>query len=344
MGREFTTNPERLVIGGQQRFGTFAEPLQAINLLDSVITSPLPNSLRPLRLKEWQSMQVINERWFGIVSIFDAKIMALVQAKFYDRETGQKYVYERKVRTTSITHASTMLDSECSYDKRGVMVRFDNHLEADSVRLSIHLPAVGAMPAIVGSWDATMMRGSLHVGSWPFGRGRGAVSHKGMMSVSGALQIGDQEVTFSPGSSVAFLDHHKGFYPYVMRWDWVTVGGVRDGQSLGVNLTNNDGLQADRYNENVLWVDGEPTLLPPVSFERDDSVSPEVWSVRDVDGLIDVTFTVELDGRYEVNALIIKSKYRGPFGRFSGTVTAHDGTVVSLDGLFGMGEAFYLRA
>ena len=49
-------------------------------------------------------------------------------------------------------------------------------------------------------------------------------------------------------------------------------------------------------------------------------------------------------GQVKVNALVIESRYRGPFGRLDGIILDRDDTPVTFDGVFGMGEEFYLRA
>ncbi len=44
----------------------------------------------------------------------------------------------------------------------------------------------------------------------------------------------------------------------------------------------------------------------------------------------------------DINAIVIGSKYSGPYGTLSGFVTTEDGRL-EVDGWFGMGEDFYLR-
>jgi hypothetical protein len=51
-----------------------------------------------------------------------------------------------------------------------------------------------------------------------------------------------------------------------------------------------------------------------------------------------MSFEVTLDARVDINALVIQSKYRGPFGWVEGTLAGH-----RIPRVFGMGEAFYLK-
>jgi hypothetical protein len=293
-------------------------------------------------LKEWQAVQLINDRWFAIIALFDAKLVSLVQAKFYDRVARRKFVFEKKVLSGAFENTRQVRHSESVYRGGGTTVAFTNRLDAGYFDIDLDIPAKDARPAVRGQVRAVLDEGALHVASWPFGRGRGAVSHKGMFTATGELWLGEELVSFTAPTGVAFLDHHKGTYPYVMCWDWVTTGGVVDGRRIGLNLTRNDSTDPVRYNENVLWCDGTPHLLPPVTFSRVEG-SPERWTVADSEGRVEVGFEVDVDGRVDVNALVVRSRYRGPFGRFSGSVGLDDGSRVSLDGLFGMAEDFYLR-
>ena len=50
-----------------------------------------------------------------------------------------------------------------------------------------------------------------------------------------------------------------------------------------------------------------------------------------------------MPGDVRVNALIVESRYRGPFGRFAGRLEPAGLDPITVDGWFGMGEDFYLR-
>ena len=130
-----------------------------------------------------------------------------------------------------------------------------------------------------------------------------------------------------------------------MKWDWVTTGGFRDDGTLwGLNLTRNQCLRPEQHNENTLWVGGKAYPLPPITFERVGEGAGSTWYIRDTDGRVALHFEVEMDGRVDINALVVQSRYRGPFGRLSGTVSTADGPEIRMDGAFAMGEKFWLKA
>jgi hypothetical protein len=343
--RQLLDAPARLVDDGRIHFGTFDRPIADVNLIDArPWRVPLPRPLRALRLKEWQAFQLGSSRWFIALALFDAKLLALAQVKVYDRERRIKHVFERKLPSWAMRAPRSLLDSEMRWEGGGASIRFRNHLAEDRIELWLELPKAAHMPALSGSIMLSARGCEPQVVSIPFAENRGMYSHKACVEPEGELCLGDEVLRFSPTDGYAFIDDHKGYYPYVMRWDWVTAGGLdAHGRRIGLNLTRNDSIDPARFNENCVWIDGRRHLLPPVRFVRRPELRPEVWEVRDEAGEVAVDFEIELDGHVKVAALVVESRYRGPFGRVRGHVRGPAGERIELDGMFGMGEDFYLR-
>lgn len=117
---------------------------------------------------------------------------------------------------------------------------------------------------------------------------------------------------------VALLDDHKGYYPYVMEWDWVT-SATRDAT-------------------------GRVATLPAVTFQVDDARGPdERWRIRDRAGRVALEFEPTVPGDLALNALVIESRYRGPFGTLRGRLEPDGLPAIEVNDWFGMGEQFYLR-
>lgn len=361
MTRPIEPTPPRLVEDGRLHFGTFDRPFEQTNAIDADILPgvPVPRALRSLRLKEWQAFQFGNAHCFVHVALFNAKVLAMVQLKIHDRASGRTVSIEKKIGPWALSLPTTMLDSQTVYRSGGDYVGFRNELAHDRVTIVIDLAATRRSPRVVGSLTARTAGCEPMVVSMPFADNRGMYSHKGLVPVEGRLQVGDQRLDFDLADSHLLMDDHKGYYPYVMRWDWLTAAGRDDdGRLVGLNLTRNQCIEPERYNENGFWIDGKLHLLPAIELHRDgeggssrprqldeSQQSPplDVWTARDRDGRVDVRFEVEIDGRVDVNALVIQSKYRGSFGRFYGRLVGEAGAELELDGMFGMGEDFFLR-
>jgi hypothetical protein len=334
----FTPPPQLLVEGGRQHLGRFDAPVGRANLLDASYHH-LPRPLRWLRLKEWQALQIATPRLFANVALFDAKLMSLIQAKVYDRERGEKHVYERKLRPGAFRIADTLLDSTNRYQDRRGWLAFENRVADGRIEIDVELAATSSAPRIAGQIVVHTARGASQVVSLPFAGDVGMYSHKGMFPVEGTLTVGDDTHDLGADGALGLLDDHKGYYPYVMQWDWVTSATRIDGRALGFNLTRNQCRDPETFNENCAWIDDRIGRLPAVTFERDG----KTWRVRDAAGRVDVTFTETVPGDVRVNALIVESRYRGPFGVFEGRVFPEGLDALEIDGWFGMGEQFWLR-
>ena len=340
----FEAPPPRLVENGRQRLGRFHGPPVQANLIDASYLG-LPRALRRWRLKEWQAIQIATPDLFVNAALFDAKLIQLLQVKIYDRARGQKHLHERQLRPGAFRVADQLVDSSTAYRDRRGLLRFDNRFGAGRIEVEIDLQASRRCPRIAGRLAIHTDRGASQIVSLPLSGEVGMYSHKGMFPVEGELVVGDDTHRLTARDALALLDDHKGYYPYVMRWDWVT-SAIHDGRgrALGFNLTRNQCRDPETFNENCAWIDDRIGRLPAVTFERDrPGQADECWRIRDRDGRVDLRFDPTVPGDVRLNALVIESRYRGPFGRFSGRLEAEGLEAIDVEGWFGMGEEFWLR-
>jgi hypothetical protein len=342
--RVMTSPPTSLVTNGKFNLGTFNAPIDNLNMLDGKIMGlPLPRAARYMRLKEWQAVQIGCQRYFIILALFNAKMLALAQIKIYDRKTGQKTVVEKKLTPWSFRCADSLMDSTVAYEGGGLSIRFDNRLREGTLAVAF---------SYRGDRDSLPIKGQItttgdtdhQVAILPLPKKRALYAHKGQFPAEGTIQVGDEEVKVGSPDGYLLLDDHRGFYPYVMKWDWVTGGGVNEeGQLIGFNLTRNQALEPHRYNENALWIAGNLHLLPPVRFERIEEKERTRWFVRDEGDHVRLNFDVSCPGNVRINLGVIESRYQGPFGSFSGHLEGFSGPKTCINHCFGMGERFYLR-
>lgn len=347
MRRVPAPTPPAVVLDGRLQHGNFATPFERIDLLAARVGDrwPLPRPYKLMRLKQWQAVQLGCERCFAIIALFDAKLVGLVRVELYDRERGTKHTFERKVPSWAVKTPEGVLDSEASYEGKGCVVRMRNRWREGRIELRFEVQPTREHPGLQGEIVARAEGQQPLVSCLPFGGGRGMVAHKGLLPAEGEIRLGERAFKLTARDGHLLLDEHQGFYPWEMAWDWATAAGRdRAGRLVGLNLTRNAALDPEHFNENGFWRDGVLHLLPAVTFAREgEQGARERWHVTDRTGLVDVWFDVVVDSRVEVNAGLLRSRYRGPFGTFSGKLHDGEGTELVLDGLFGMGEQFYLR-
>jgi len=359
MVRPLLPTPPAWVQDGRFELGTFAAPLAVVNPMDARFGPRWRRGrlLKNLRLKEWQHFAIVSDRWYLSLALFDGKWLALAQICLYDRHTGRRLFYERKVIPWRLRLPATLMEGTAGgaeLEASGLRLAFSNHLklgEGGEHRLNFDVRASRDLPAVTGRFTLFEPLGEASgavtpiVASLPLPGGGALYSHKCVVPCEGTLELEGQRFDVAQGQGYALVDVHKGFYPWVMTWHWATAGDAGPDGVRGFNLTDNQVVDQEAYNENCLWADGELHLLPPVRFEIEGGVAAvgRPWRVRDAHGQVDLTFVPETVRKVDIHAGPFKSRYRGPFGGFRGVIRAGEGDV-EIDGWFGMCEDFYLRA
>jgi Protein of unknown function (DUF2804) len=121
--------------------------------------------------------------------------------------------------------------------------------------------------------------------------------------VRGRATVGGR--TFELDGEDGFLDESAGYHARHTAWRWSAgLGRTEDGRRVAWNLV--DGVHDGAASERTVWVDGEPEEVPPQEFAPDLSRVGELdfreWSARES----------------RVNLLVMRNRYRQPFGEFSG--------------------------
>jgi hypothetical protein len=345
--RDLLTAPDSLVTGGKFNFGTFKTQFRNVNPLEA--KKPLgfwmPRAFLNFRLKEWQAFQLGNERWFILVVLYNAKISALTQFIAYDRETRTRYHFEKMLPSWIVKVPASIWDSDQNYRDKHNFIQIVSQLGKGRFYINAKIGHARRLPDIEAHFETFHEEGLVEpiVVSIPLGENRAIYSHKCLMPMQGSMSIGNEKVTFLKGKSFALIDDHKGYYPYVMKYDWVTAAAYDDEKRLiGFNLTDNQSVDSARYNENCLWVNGKLNLLPPVKFTRPYGAMGD-WKIKDEYGMVDLLFKPVSMGEINMNLLFLKVKYRGPFGYCNGFIKDASGNRIDVNGYFGMGEEKYVR-
>lgn len=150
--------------------------------------------------------------------------------------------------------------------------------------------------------------GGVEVAS-PAGRGYIWTRKQAGVPARGFAEAGGRR--FQLDAPAAFIDDSAGYHPRKTSWWWSAgVGLTADGRTAAWNLV--DGVHdSPEASERTLWLDGEPDEIGPVRFAEDLSrvdfaegggIAIAEWSAREENK----------------NLLLVRSRYRQPFGTFSG--------------------------
>lgn len=339
--------PEKLYEDGAFKFGSFDGPVRNPNLIDAErpYKLPLPQSLRWMQLREWQAFQISNGTHFVMVAIYNAKKLSLAQFIVYDIVNNKKFRYEKKVPTWKLNVPDGLFGTQASYRSNNFILEAKHDLQNNLLELNASIRNFDGLPDVEANFkgDHNVQKFEPMVVCMPFSEKRAMYSHKCLMPVSGSIRFGTDVIPFPDKLSQLIIDDHKGYYPFPTIYDWVTgMGRDSEGRMLGFNCTDNQIVDHETNNENCLWHDGKLSVLPPIRVTRPDGYKG-TWYVKDNYGKVDLEFRPVIHTAVDVNLLIFRSKYQGPYGFFNGYIKNRDGERVEIKEMFGMGEDFYLR-
>jgi hypothetical protein len=130
---------------------------------------------------------------------------------------------------------------------------------------------------------------------------------QGGVRVTGTVSIAERHHDVD---ALGIVDESAGYHARRTAWHWSAgVGTTESGAAVAWNLVT--GLHDDPIaSERTVWVDGEPAEVPPVDIASD---------LSRVEGLAfhEWPGSARVD---DTNAVVFRSRYRQPFGTFSGTL------------------------
>jgi hypothetical protein len=138
------------------------------------------------------------------------------------------------------------------------------------------------------------------------GEGYGWTRKQGGVAVRGTVRLAGSAPRAIDARAV--IDDTSAYYARHTSWRWCAgVGTDTEGRALAWNLVEgvND---PDAGSERTVWVDGVPCEVAPVA------ISPGL------DAVGALRFHPEASREHRQNLLVVRSRYRQPFGTFSGTL------------------------
>lgn len=326
---------------GKAVFGTFDKEFRNINLKEIDKQCPyLPNWSNWFRLTQWEAVEVNFKDHMLLMGVSDMGLINTGLICFYDKKKKKNVSWKKtlfKSRKQIKINENLLDGSTCEALGDNVKIKIVNNFERgeayilgegfDSkkgfIRYELELKRV-SLPCVV---------------SIPFDKNKPLYTQKDLFKCKGYIEINGKKIE-SDEYATAIIDDHKGYYPRFSHYDWLTTMGRNtvDGkeQYFAFNLTRNQSIHQTDYNENLIWFEGKTSRLTPVRFEH---LEYNKWHVRDVYGMVDVTF--DIGDRCLIRMIggpILDVNYHIVFGEISGYVCDEDGNKYILDGMCGFGE------
>lgn len=363
--RRAVPTPESMVDeNGICAFGTFDKEFEKMDLVKLKNPTSLPNCFNRLKLTLWEATEVHLKNGVLLAVVCDMGIFGKTLNVFYDKRTKKVYCWDTNLKSKDTVIAPNLINGAVAEGKTPVShVRYVNDFQDGKCHLKgqhtgkclITVPQkdktiVAAIKENYGEatieYDFTLTRLSKPcVASIPFGKNRPLYSQKDFFKAEGRLVINGEEM-LTDEDSAAIVDDHRGYYPRHAHYDWVTTMGKCnvDGEEkwLAFNLTRNQSADQEKYNENILWLEGKTSILPPITFTRNpeskDFKDYSEWIVKDEHDMVNLKFKVYNMNPMIMHALVVNIDYYVAYGELEGYIRDEDGKKYVLDGMLGMGE------
>jgi hypothetical protein len=336
--------PKQLVdADGKCVFGTFQSEFESMDLVRAKKPTHAPQFLNKKKLTLWEATEVHLPDGVLLSVLCDMGMFGKTMNVFYQKSTNRVYCWDTNLPSKETQLAPNLLGGSIGYAKTPVgFVKYEN----DFGNGKCHLTGSHKGDAGTIEYDFELTRQSLpSVVSIPFGPNRPLYSQKDLFSVKGSLTLNGQKME-ADELSAAVVDDHRGYYPRRAHYDWVTtlgkatIGGKP--QFFGFNLTHNQSIDQEKYNENLIWFEGRTSVLPPVTFTRNPSSKDfkdhSAWTVRDEHDMVNLTFHVTAMNPMIMHAVVVNIDYYIAYGTLEGYLRDEDGNKIILDGMMGMGE------
>lgn len=339
--------PESIVENGKVHYGTFDSPFKNLNMLDCAkpCGDKMPDFMKASRLVEWEAVEVHFDEGALLCAVYKTGPVGFSIFVWYDKKEDKTYPWFNLVPVKKARVAAQLIDDNCYCKTKHSELKIDN----DFLNGKAHAVGFSTTKKNRITLDISLERISpLANGVMPLAKNKDGsfrnplYSEKDFFKTSGTITVNGKVYT-SNERSVGIIDDHKGFYPHHAHYDWLTTMGQIDDEGekkyFAFNLTRNQSVDQDGYNENVIWIEDKSYPMPPVVFTHESKKGvPNVWHVKDEagKGIVDVTFTFNTAFKMPTPSFI--TYYILPFGTISGYVTDTNGKKYVLDGMLGIGE------
>ena len=340
--------PRDFVADGKCVFGTFDKEFETMEMLKIDRPTDAPNEKNFLKYSCWEATEVHFEEGLLLTACADMGIYGAILTIWYDKRTRKVTTWNVQMPRDAVKMAGNLINGSVSEAQiPGARVSYVNNFQDGKAHLEAKLTGESGDLEFCLDLDR-LSRPSIV--SIPFEdpavRHRPLYSQKDLFRVSGTLTLNGQVIRATE-TTTGIIDDHKGYYPEDAHYDWLTTMGIHDADGaakwFAFNLTRNQSIDQDAYNENLIWLENDTSLLPPIVFKRSiptiDFKDYALWEVKDEHGMVDIKFHV-----YGVSPLIAKRppvldmEYFVVFGELEGYILDENGKKYVLDGMAAMGE------
>lgn len=323
--RKFLTPPDSLIKKGKAEFGTYngiSQKLDIKGMRAPYAGIPVPSFISNWRIKSRLNYIFDIQNFIGMAEFFDLKVFGTAQIVFFNKETGKKYTYFTFVGTRKrIIPVNTSAGTCISFRKKRYLKIFwgRNH---EHFAMKFKAKGDSLRPNARGNFfspaESTNHTDFLFVNPSPTSS-RCSASWLSTMNIQGKIYINEKEEDNSKGIAAFLLNRtYVKFHSY-STYSW-GLGKIKDKEIIfQLKSSNLDAADENRYNENILIVDGKQTGLPSVVMTHPFGIEKD-WIIQDTESMVDLTFTPTTVNSRTRNIIAMRTSYTTIYGTFTGTL------------------------
>ncbi len=291
----------------------------------------------PLRIKEWDFYQILNNNYMVQVVVFDISFGGAANVAIVDLNTGKRGEF-LSVKPLTLGKMNmpenTELDHEINYSQGKMTLnikklgskRYLKVIVSQKVDINIELTEFPNQESLV-------MAVPFHKQGYFY------LNEKmNCMSAQGYCKIDDVATVFNPEMDFAVLDWGRGVWPYKCSWYWGN-GSTRlpDGRVFGFEIGWGFGDMSAAC-ENTLFIDAKAHKIGDIKLRRDKSNWLSPWCFTSDDQRFEMTMTPVFDNHTSSRIGVVGNICHQVFGKFNGTVTLDDGEILQIENMLAFCE------
>lgn len=282
--------------------------------------------------KQFQFVSIVIEKYIIGVAIADIRYLASGFCYVFDTETHE-LVEQQWLKPLNMGYQTqpSSWNSQAYLANDVIQFKIENglwHIQLSTGLIQADLrlkPESESLPLMLCTPTA--------YSGWTYTQKHNALAVQGEMSVRGQ----PQDLT----NAVAGYDFSAGYMRRETSWRWASINHYSEDKRIGLNFAA--GVNETGHCENVIWIDGERHLMPPVQFEFSRHHQEASWRITSQDKRIDLIFKPKNQRSEKKNFWFLKSNFRQFVGYFSGYLIDGNGIKHELEEVMGLAEDHYAK-
>lgn len=339
--REISKAPKKIINHGKPVFGTFStlpEKLDISGIKAPFLGIPIPAIFTRFLIRSRLIYTFSFEDYLGTIDLFDNKIVNMAEVSLWNKKTNLKHVYRifLGLRLHLIPKKLNKAVCVSTAKTRYIRIAWDHSQDRLSIKLKVKGDRVRPYVELsfLGKLKSNNANEIFSVKPAPT-MSRCSATWYSFSPISGRLKVthnsGDILENYLDNQGYGFLFENRSYYKFITNGENLTASGLLDNKTIGFRLstTSLDGINTDEYNDNILFVDGKITTLPPVDITHPFGLAKK-WIIQDLESMIDLTFTPKNLISRNLNFIAIKSTYHTIFGTIDGVLLDSEGNKLTL--------------